>query len=320
MEKKFIKKKEEIDSGYAAASKKEEYSHLWEETEKLEKEMKAADESIEQIAQATINGVWSYYYLTRKFARTKENIDKLAEIVSFYYLSLSRDTDSKLKIAYGYLLEVITSELREDFAEAERIGEEVRQLSIEVNEPDAYLKEINGRGLRAEKAGNYEEAIEIFGEAEKKFSQAVDIPNARLNFAHCLNNQAKNRILLSDRVNKSYRLELLKAAVGGLLNALDVYKNVPPSPPVKHIEGVIGRLVMASIRVLNYYGSTKYENDVKKLFEAKKLGEAIDKILEAYTFIPLEEISITLKGILEAQKIIAGQKEEEKNGREKKID
>lgn len=245
----------------------------------------------------------------------QKDINDLAIKVISYFSALSSEEEPILWVRYGSLQSLIESQLLFDKEKAQKINEKIRAKAEEIGEVSILLKEINTRGLAAEKAGNLEEAIEIFSEVERRFPDATDIPHARLDFANAINNRTKDRILLSDKIDiPDKKRELLESGIAGLLNAIGIYKTVPPSPPVKHFEGIINRLIMASFRIFNLYGFYHKGDAIKRKFEAKKTEEAINEIKEAARLMTehklgrIEEIGIIHKGIEEAQKIIAEQK------------
>lgn len=222
----FSERTKEINALYTKAIGEEEYVEIIEKTQELADEMKKADCTLEEIAEAIYSGLWAKYYHIRKFFQTDQNVAVLKEKVLEHYQKIR---DPLLKVEYGYLLAIILSELEENTEEAEVINNEIRQIARDTGNISAVLREINARALRTAKDGNHKEAVEIFNEIE---ALGV-IPEEALTLAgNIINNRGASKI----------RGDI--DPIGGaedLLLAADYYLQ-EKEPPRKHLDGLRNRL------------------------------------------------------------------------------
>ena len=136
----------------------------------------------------------------------------------------------ELKVAYGYLLEVIVVELLEDFKEAARMEVEIKEIVTETRNMVSILRTINALGIKEMKEGNFKGAVTTFNDmirfeddiAEDAFRHAGNI----------LNNQGAAKI----RGNID--------PIGGARDLISaaIYYLRESEPPRKHLEGIRNRL------------------------------------------------------------------------------
>jgi hypothetical protein len=227
----FEERIKEIDALYNKATKEADYQEVEERAQALEKEMIEAGKGIDETAKAIMNGFWARYYLAKKFGYIDSVI--CSRVESYY----SQVENLEVRIAYGYLLAVIISELREDFNAAKKINDDVRKLAESTGNVTSILRAINARGLNEMKEKNFAKAVEIFDEIEK----IVEIPSE--SFQHAGN-------VVNNRGAAQIRGEVdILAGIGDLIAAAEYYLKVKPVP-LKHIEGIKNRLNEAGEKLI----------------------------------------------------------------------
>lgn len=218
----FKERTEEINDLYGKAIKELDYQKVEEKARALEKEMIEDGKSVDETAKAIMNGFWARYYLAKKFGYIDSVI--CSRVESYY----SQVENLEVKIAYGYLLAVIASELREDFATAKEINSEIQKIAEETGNVISILRAINARGLNEMKEKNFAKAVEIFNEVE----QIIVPSEAYQHLGNILSNLGASKI--RGGIN-------ILDGVGDLIEAADYYLQTKPVP-LKHIEGIKNRL------------------------------------------------------------------------------
>lgn len=215
-----------IEALYAGAVEEEQYLKVMEEAKELEGEMRDAGRPEEEIAPGIIKGLWAEYYRTNKFAKSADNIESVSKKVSGHY---SKIENPKLKVEYGYLLATITSELKEEPDEAEKILKEIQEIAEKEKDIVSALRVLTARGLARMKTKNYDEAVAVFDEIEN----FEDIPKEA--FLHA-GNVCNNRGAAKIRGN----IDIVGGAKD-LVTAADYYLQMDP-PSRKHFVGIRNRL------------------------------------------------------------------------------
>jgi len=213
---------DEINVLYNKATRETDYLEVEEKAASLEKEMIETGKSIKETAKAIMNGFWASYYLARKFNRINSLL--FSNVKSYY----SQIEDPELKIAYGCLLAVISSELREDFATAKEINSEIQKVAEETENVVSILRVINARGLKEMKEKNFAGAIKIFNEVE----QIIVPTEASQHMGNILSNLGISKI--------RGEIDILDG-ISDLIEAASHYLETKPIP-LKHIEGIKNRL------------------------------------------------------------------------------
>lgn len=230
----FEEEKKKINTLYNKAVTEKDYEEIVEKASDLQLEM--IEENVDYMLEATLNGWWSYYYLVRKFRRTKESIKDLHDMISCFY---SKATKAEVKISYGYLLSVILSELKGDVVEANRINAVLDKMARKSGGMVSMLRVINARGIGEMKEANFEEAVEVFDEIR----QFKDIPEEAFRHAgNIINNRGASKIR-GDINPIDGLMDLIVAAKEYYLKEKEV--------SLKHIEGIINRVNEAKDKLKN---------------------------------------------------------------------
>ena len=269
-------KTKELDELYTKATTKEEYHRAWEMTKKLEQDI-AAERGIlvKWSAQAILNGFWARYYELLNFNRTGNDINEFCHKVANYYHGLEEKEDIDLKVSYGYLFSVITSQLEGDLQEAEKIDEEISQLAEKSGNVVSALRSVNAQGLNAMKKKDYPGAIAIFDKGWRFFPEHKQNPETLRHFGNICNNRGLSEIHLSGQVQKrSEKIKLLWNGIQDLTLATSIYTS-EDSPPLKHLKGIKNRLKIAQIRCIKILSI--------KLFRINRQEiKRVDKLLKDY--------------------------------------
>lgn len=240
----------------------------------------------------------------------EERIKELEIAVDRGYHLLDKENTPRLWVKYGLLLALIKSQLQFNPDEAKKIDQEIEPMIKEMGEESLTIKLINNRGLEAVAKGEIGKAVHIFGEAKGKFPKAANIPHARQDFAHTLNNRAKYMMEMADNEkDPRKKAKLLRKAIVGLNEALQLYKRVPVSPPMNHILGVRNRLIMAAFKWLSLGSETAgAAKEISELFSAREAEEAVAKIREVQDRYSADTLNSVMKGLGEIEKIIVENK------------
>ena len=226
----FEEKIKEINALYSKAIKEADYQEVEKKAQVLEKEMIEAGKDIDETAKAIMNGYWARYYLAKKFGYIDSVI--YSRVRSYY----SQAENPEVKVAYGYLLAVITSELREDSSAAQKINDDIRRLAESTGNITSILRAINARGLNEMNEKNFEKAVEIFDEIEKIRISLESFQHA----GNIINNRGASKIRGGIDISDG---------VEDLITAADYYLDVKPVP-LKHIEGIKNRLNEAGEKLI----------------------------------------------------------------------
>lgn len=266
----------ELNTLYAKATTEEEYAQAYESAVSYYHEASRAGEPFQVLAEILLPGYWAEYHRLKKFpqedeAEQKQKINFHVSWVDQYYRQLPKE-DVELKLNYGYLLSVILNELKGDFEEAQKVDAEIQRLAKETKNVAIALKVINAQGLTAMQKKDWPAAIAIFSQAEQNFREAFDIPKAWQHFANTLNNRGLSRLNLSDGTDpRQEKRGLISSGIVDLWNAEELYMKVTP-PPLKHIDGIENRLIMAAYRLLlteRFVEEVEIGRKIKEAFEAK---------------------------------------------------
>lgn len=244
-------KTKDLDELYAKATTKEEYHRAWEMAKELEQDISAKRGIlVKWSAQAILNGFWARYYELLKFNRTGSDINELYHRIANYYHGLEEKDDIDLKVSYGYLFSMITSQLEGDLQEAEKIDEEISQLAEKGGNVVSVLRSVNAQGLNAMKKEDYPGAIAIFDKGWRFFPEHKHNPETFRHFGNICNNRGLSKIHLSGQAQKrSEKVKLLWGGIQDLTLATSIYIS-EDSPPLKHLEGIKNRLKLAQIRCI----------------------------------------------------------------------
>ena len=221
-------KRKELDTLYGKAVSEEDYLQVMELGDNLKNQMMGAGKRNYKIAEAIYGGFFGSYYWIKKFANTTLNVDGIKTQVAFFYEEIDATKNPELKIKYGYLLAVILSELADDFAVAEEVRKEMREIAEKSGDISSILRLINADGLNQVRLGLYNEAIKTFGAIE----DYGEIPPEA--FRHAGN-------ILSNRGAANIRggIDAL-AGAQDLLKAANYYLR-EKEPSRKHLQGVMNR-------------------------------------------------------------------------------
>ncbi len=285
-----------VDGMYTKAVTIEEYEVVWIPIGQRAKEI-VAKKGFGVAAQASVyySGLFSGYYNLLKRLEAgeevlEEEINGLMEETKELSDGIDKTKNFGLWINYQYLLSVEHSRLKVMWAitKAKKLDELITIEAKKAKDIVSVLKGINSSGLTAEKAGDYERAIEIFSRVEKDFSGSKTISEALQEYANCVNNRGNNKVKLSDR-EPSYRskIDLLEMAIADFGMAENLYLRVVPEPPRKHIDGIINRVINASYRLITIEAEYSFESAGERIEQAftkeKDRGKAIRIIREVYS-------------------------------------
>ena len=278
-----------VDGAYTKAETIKEYEEGW----KIGWEAKQVvlDHGFDRTIQAQVHysGLFSGYYNLLKRLEASEEISEkeingLIEETEDLFYGIDKLIDIRGWIKYSYLLSVEHSQLKVmcALARAKKFDETVVTESKATGDIAGVLKGINSSGLTAEKAGDYERAIEIFSKAEKDFSEAIEMPGALQEYANCINNRGNNRAKLSDREPSRYsKINLLFLAVADFRRAENLYLRVIPEPPRKHISGIVNRVINASYRLILLEAGDSFDRTGKRIKRASTEEKDREKAISA---------------------------------------
>ncbi|MEK9135291.1 MAG: hypothetical protein AAB451_03275 [Patescibacteria group bacterium] len=281
----FGERAKEIGELYAKLITKEGYHKAWELARALEKDIwvESGGFSMFLSSKWVVKGYWARYYELLKFDGTAEEKNDLCwRIARYFGLLNSRGEDIETELDYGYLLSVAVSNLLYDTVGAEEINMELQELVKKTNSVPAILKMANACGLGTDKTGDRAGAIAIFSKVAEEYQYFMDRPEVQQHFANILNNRGLVRLNLSDEVKDwGEKRNLICSAIVDLWNAEDLYMKVVP-PPLKHIDDIQNRFVMAAIRLLSIETAdlVGIAQKIKTAFEAKNKDEAKRLIFE----------------------------------------
>lgn len=270
----------ELNALYAKATAEEEYARAYKCAVSYYRQASDAGESFQALAGILLPGYWAEYYRLKKFprkdeAKQKQEINLLASQADQYYRQLPKE-DIELKLNYGYLLSVILNELKRNPEEARKVDAEIQGLIKGTGRVAIAFKVINPQGLTAMQKKDWPAAIAIFSQVEQNFQEVSGILGGWQNFANIINNRGLSKLNLSDETDSlQEKRGLISSGIVDLWNAEGLYMKVVP-PPLKHIDGIQNRLIVAAYRLLLTEGSeeAKIGRNIKEAFEAKDREEA----------------------------------------------
>ena len=303
----------ELNALYAKATTEEEYAQAYKSAVSYYYEASRAGEPFQVLAEIMLPGYWAEYYRLKKFPQKDETeqeqkINFHVSWVDQYYRQVPKE-NTELKLNYGYLLSVSFNYLKGDFEEARKVDEEIQRLAKETKNIAIIIKAINAHGLTAMQKKDWPAAIAIFSRAEKSFTEAFDVPDVWQHFANTLNNRGMSRLNLSDGTDQwQEKRGIISSGIVDLWNAEELYMKVTP-PPLKHIDGIENRFIMAAIRLLSTEGKELAEmgQKVKAAFEAKDRDGAKKLIftLRAITDADFKKLT-NIEGKLEPEVVADG--------------
>ncbi len=244
---------------YAAARAPADYIGMIFLRQELEKDMIAEKKTTGEIAAAILPGFWGEYHVNKKFGCNKRQTERLLVRLKQVYLLMKEKKEIELVINYGYLLSCAYGQLMDDQEESLKIIQEISKMAKESDNVSLVLKAINAEGLVAMKMKEWQEAIWIFDSGQIIFPEAKNIPDAKQHLANIINNRGLAKINNDDR-------KLIPQAVKDLREALDLYMEIKP-PPLKHIEGIQKRLIVATTKIV-------FDKNIYELFAAGRKEEA----------------------------------------------
>jgi hypothetical protein len=220
--------RKELDTLYGKAVSEEDYLQVMTKADELNNQMWAENKDGNEIAEAIYNGLFGNYYWVRKFAHTSAEISIVRARVELWYKEIDAGKKPELKIKYGYLLAVILSELADDFAGADKIRNEMREIAEKSGDILSIFRLINADGLKEMKIGLYKQAIKTFGTIE---DYGEIHPDAFRNAGNIYSNRGA--------ANIRGGIDAL-AGAQNLLKAANYYLQ-EDEPPRKHLQGVMNR-------------------------------------------------------------------------------
>jgi tetratricopeptide (TPR) repeat protein len=232
-------------------------------------------------ARIMLPGLWAHYYELRKSKLSWAEGDNFFSNQIKSWLSAIARGDIELRLNYSYLLSVVLGELEKNLEGAGKVNEEMQTLVKNTGNIGLALRVINAQGLTAMQKKDWPEAITIFRAAERNFPEALGTPEALQHLGNTLNNRGLAKLNLSDVVSQKEKGDLICSAIVDLWNAEDLYMKVIP-PPLKHIDGIINRFIMAATRLLSIETADMIiiAQKIKTAFEAKNRDEAKRLIFE----------------------------------------
>jgi len=266
----------ELNTLYTKATTEEEYVQAYESALSYYYEASLAGEPLQVLAEILLPGYWAGYYWLKRFPQNdeeeqKQKINLHVCWVDQYYRQLPKE-DIEIKLNYGYLLSVILNELKGDSKEAQKVDAEIQRLAEETKNVAIALKVINAQGLTAMQKKDWPAAIAIYSQAEQNFREAFDIPEAWQHLANTLNNRGMSKLNLSDGIDdRQEKRSLISSGIVDLWDTEELYIKVTP-PPLKHIDGIENRLIMAAYRLLlteRFVEEVEIGRKIKEAFEAK---------------------------------------------------
>jgi len=299
----------ELKELYTKAVTPRDYWQVWEKSLALRAEL-PSDIPLAILAKIMLNGFWARYYRIKKsLPELQYDREILYDEVALYFHALTTGDDLEITINYGYLLSIILSQLKEAPKSAERINDEISRLVKSDGNVVLGLKVINAQGLNAMQKKDWQGAIVILTTAKQKFQEALNIPEALQHFANILNNRGLSRLNLSDGVEGwKEKKGLISSAIVDLRDAEQLYMKVTP-PPLKHIDGLENRLIMAAMRILSLEGGelAKAGERIKAAFETKN-REGAKKIIFSLRELTMDDVKMIAKieGKLESEVVISG--------------
>lgn len=268
----------ELKDAYAKATNREEFQKVWELGRGLEAEMVREQwprPSVNIIAKAVLVGYWARYYELKKFQRIPEEVNRLHMFVRDYFEVIDK-RDVELVVGYGCLLSAIIGQLLEKPDEVAKIDREISGFTIGGGNFILIFQEINAQGLNVMKKKDWSLAIEIFSRNEQVHRSAIT-PGAKQYFANILSNRGLSKLNLSDeRPHRRDQRDLISSAIVDLREAGEIYMEVVP-PPLKHIDGLENRFIMAAIRLLlteHFIEEAEIAEKIQEAFGAEKREEA----------------------------------------------
>lgn len=260
-----------LDDLYARAISPEECHRVYVEA------IEAANQeglSFNDRARITLPGLWARYHEFLKSSSGEEEF--FSKQVEAWFIW---EGDVELAMNYGCLLSVVLGELEGNSVRAGIVIQQVQRLADTAGSITSLLKVCNTQGRIAMQKNDWPGAIRIFGSVDR-FRASKAAENLQP-LGNIINNRGLTKLNLSDEVkDRDRKRSLIFSAIIDLWNASWLYMEVIP-PPLKHIEGVTNRLIMAAIRLLQTEekGLAETGREAKAAFEAQEREKAKKIIL-----------------------------------------
>lgn len=269
-----------LETAYQEAVSIEDYEKIWKHRKEIKIFFIRKKSNIELQAVVYYYGAFAgYYYLLKRIEAKKpvseDEIEEWIEEINYFFNELV-NIGSKEWIRWAYLLSIGYSSLMTLFYiwQAELVDKFVAAEAKRTGDTPTILKSINSSGLTAINRRRYDDAITIL-------SKADDISGAEgtQEYANCVNNRGLSRIKLVDETkNLNKKKDLLVSAVFDLRKALNIYLELP-TPPQKHIDGIINRLIIAGHEIVRL-ARTDVAEEIKDAFENEKNREKTMSLLK----------------------------------------
>lgn len=270
----------------------ERYRKIWELSSEARNTVFLRGFDIAIQAEVSYYGLFSgYYYLLKSLEVGREvleeDINKLIEETEKLHDEVMTEQDIGQWIEYGYLLSMeYRLKTMLSITKAEKINQSIVDIGKKGGLVLLVLKGINSSGTAAEKAGDYKEAVKIFGKAEK-FPEAGHSERERKIYADCLYNLGNNRVKLSDEImGLDRKMDLLRLAIANFKEAEEIYRGIYELPK-EYIEKIVDSVINASYRFIKMYeetiSSSNYVGEkIKKAFTEEKNREKAITMIEEF--------------------------------------
>jgi len=284
----LIESVKELKELYSKARTQEDFEKVWQFGKDLAVDMNRQNFPSIDIYNLIIPALWARYYLAKKFGKTEDDILNFYNWIGEAWELSLKAGDTELIFSSGYLLSVVKSQLQQKVEDADKINGEMEKRIKDIGDMAATLKVINAEGLAAMQRKEWSEAIYLFDKVKKLFPDARKaLPDCQ-HFANICNNRGLSGLSLSDEVKHSIvKRAFIFSAIWDLNEAAWLYMMIVP-PPLKHIQGVENRLILAVSKLLIVGRELDEEELGKKIgktFSDGKKKEAREIIL---SLIPAE--------------------------------
>jgi len=278
----LIESVKELKELYSKARTQEDFEKVWQFGKDLTTDMNRQDFLLIDIYDSIMPALWARYYLAKKFGKTEDDILNFYNWIGEAWELSLKAGDTELIFSSGYLLSVVKSQLQQKVEDADKINGEMEKRIKDIGDITATLKVINAEGLAAMQKKEWSEAIYLFDKVKKLFPDVRKVPIDCQHFANICNNRGFSGLSLSDEVKHSIvKRAFIFSAIWDLNEAAGLYMMIVP-PPLKHIQGVENRLILAVSKLLVAGRELDEEGlgkKIRKTFSDGKKKEAREIIL-----------------------------------------